>query len=86
MTREQKEIINKIREIELEEKRRKGEDKLSKYNTGEIVHQKQLAFHKCPSSEETPEQHRQKPYVCVACKGTVHYVGPLMKFKHVCEE
>ena len=41
------EIINKIREIELEEKRRKGEDKLSKYNTGEIVHQKQLAFHKC---------------------------------------
>jgi len=41
------EIISRIRQIEFEEKRRKGEDKLSKYNTGELVHQKQVAFHKC---------------------------------------
>ena len=40
-------VIQKIKEIEKEEKRRKGEDKLSKYNVGEKVHLKQLAFHKC---------------------------------------
>ena len=42
-----KDIISRIREIEGEEQRRKGEDRLSKYNNGEKVHLKQLAFHKC---------------------------------------
>ena len=41
------EIIRRIKEIESEEKRRKGDDRLAKYNTGEIVHSKQVAFHKC---------------------------------------
>ena len=40
-------VIQKIKQIENEEKRRKGDDKLAKYNVGEKVHLKQLAFHKC---------------------------------------
>ena len=40
-------VIQKIKAIEDEEKRRKGEDKLSKYNVGDKVHLKQVAFHKC---------------------------------------
>ena len=40
-------VIQKIRAIEDEEKRRKGDDKLAKYNVGEKIHLKQLAFHKC---------------------------------------
>ena len=43
-----REIIERIREIEREEKRRKNNDKLSLYNAGEKVHLKQIAFHKCP--------------------------------------
>ena len=42
-----REIIERIIKIEQEEKRRKGEDRLNKYNTGEIIHNKQVAFHKC---------------------------------------
>lgn len=45
---EMKDIIERIKKIEIEELRRKGEDRLAKYNTGEMVHQKQVAFHKCP--------------------------------------
>ncbi len=41
------EIIEKIRAIEAEQARRKEQDRLAKYNTGEKVHKKQLAFHKC---------------------------------------
>ena len=41
-------IISRIRIIEQEEKRRKGDDRLAKYNVGEVVHEKQLSFHKCP--------------------------------------
>ena len=41
------EIIEKIRAIEAEQARRREEDNLAKYNTGEKVHQKQLAFHRC---------------------------------------
>ena len=41
-------IIARIKQIEAEEKRRLGEDRLAKYNTGDIVHHKQVAFHKCP--------------------------------------
>jgi hypothetical protein len=43
-----RDIVEKLRRIELEmEKRRKG-DALAQYNTGDKVHLKQLAFHKCP--------------------------------------
>lgn len=42
-----REIIQRLIEIEREEKFRKAGDKLSSYNVGEKVHQKQLAFHKC---------------------------------------
>ncbi len=41
------EIINRIKEIEFEQNRRAKCDNLRLYNTGEKVHQKQLAFHKC---------------------------------------
>ena len=41
------EKIEKIRAIEAEQARRKNEDALSRYNTGDKVHEKQVAFHKC---------------------------------------
>ena len=43
----QKECLEAILKIENEQKRRR-ERPINKYNTGEIVHQKQLDFHKCP--------------------------------------
>jgi len=43
----EKEIIIKIRNIEKEQLRRKKGTALSRYNVGEKVHHKQLAFHKC---------------------------------------
>ena len=42
----EKEIIGKIRIIETEQQRRKNLA-INKYNTGEKIHLKQLAFHKC---------------------------------------
>ncbi len=42
------EIIQRILKIEKEIERRKKWDTLSKYNSGELVHKKQLLFHKCP--------------------------------------
>ena len=41
-----KEIVEKLCKIEAEQKKRKSEDFLAAYNTGEIKHEKQLAFHK----------------------------------------
>ncbi len=41
------EIIEKIKAIEAEQARRREQDHLAKYNTGERVHEKQLAFHRC---------------------------------------
>ncbi len=40
-------IIARIMEIESEQKARRGGNHLSKYNTGDRLHKKQLAFHKC---------------------------------------
>ncbi len=42
------EILYNILEIEAEQRRRREQDMLSRYNTGEVVHEKQIAFHKCP--------------------------------------
>ena len=42
-----KEVVERLVKIEAELKRRKEMDYLSKYNSGEIKHEKQLAFHKC---------------------------------------
>lgn len=42
-----REIIQRLLEIEKEQKSRKLADNLSSYNTGEKVHLKQIAFHKC---------------------------------------
>ncbi len=41
------EIIEKIKQIEEIQRRRRESDALADYNTGERVHLKQLAFHKC---------------------------------------
>ena len=41
------EKLVKLRAVETELKRRKDGDELAKYNAGEKVHLKQLAFHKC---------------------------------------
>ncbi|MDE5990482.1 MAG: hypothetical protein K2H36_02740, partial [Clostridia bacterium] len=43
----EKEIINALLLIEKEEQRRIDNNKLLTYNTGDRVHYKQLAFHKC---------------------------------------
>ncbi|MBO4594359.1 MAG: terminase family protein [Clostridia bacterium] len=42
-----REIVERIKRIEAEERRRKERDNLSRYNTGRIKHLKQVAFHKC---------------------------------------
>ena len=42
------EKLRKIKAIETELAFRKERDLLSKYNTGEKIHHKQLAFHRCP--------------------------------------
>ena len=44
---EMKEIVERLVRIETEQKRRKENDFLSTYNSGEVRHEKQLAFHKC---------------------------------------
>ena len=40
-------LYQRLYDIEVEVKKREKVDFLSKYNQGEIVHQKQIAFHKC---------------------------------------
>ncbi len=42
-----RELIERIVKIENEIKRRNGEDRLKNYNTGTLIHKKQVAFHKC---------------------------------------
>lgn len=42
-----KEILFCIKKIEVEENRRKRENKIDRYNTGEKKHLKQIAFHQC---------------------------------------
>lgn len=44
---EMKDIVERILEIENEQKIRAKFDNLSRYNTGEVIHQKQVEFHKC---------------------------------------
>ncbi len=43
-----REIVEKVLKVEAELSRRKQGDPLSRYNAGEVKHEKQLAFHKCP--------------------------------------
>lgn len=43
-----REIVEKLYKIETELRRRRENDHLAAYNTGEVKHEKQLAFHKCP--------------------------------------
>ncbi len=43
-----RDIVEKIRRIEAEQQRRREGDLLAAYNSGEIRHEKQVAFHKCP--------------------------------------
>ena len=42
-----RDIVERVRAIEAEQKRRAAGDWLALYNTGDIKHEKQLAFHKC---------------------------------------
>ena len=43
-----KEIVEKLCKIDAELDRRREGDFLARYNTGDKIHQKQVAFHKCP--------------------------------------
>ncbi|MGN0771852.1 MAG: terminase large subunit domain-containing protein [Christensenellales bacterium] len=45
---QKREIIARILAIKNELKRRKESDRLARYNTGDKIHAKQMAFHKCP--------------------------------------
>ena len=45
LTRIMKDIVERLCRIEAEQSRRKGTDRLAQYNTGEVKHEKQLAFH-----------------------------------------
>lgn len=47
MKENQIEIIKKVRAIENEMSKRRGLDRLVNYNSGEVVHKKQMEFHKC---------------------------------------
>ena len=47
MKESQIEIIKKVRAIENEMSKRRGLDRLVNYNSGEVVHKKQMEFHKC---------------------------------------
>ncbi len=42
-----RDIVEKLCKIQAEQERRKSSDGLALYNTGEVKHEKQLAFHKC---------------------------------------
>ncbi len=42
-----REIVEKLAQIEREQRRRREGDSLASYNTGEVRHEKQLAFHRC---------------------------------------
>ncbi len=42
-----RDIVEKLCRLQAEQSRRKEKDALSAYNTGEVKHEKQLAFHKC---------------------------------------
>ncbi len=42
-----RDIVEKICKIQAEQERRRRTDALAAYNTGEVRHEKQLAFHKC---------------------------------------
>lgn len=44
----QTEILNEIYKIDEELEKRQPNEKLKNYNTGNIVHKKQIQFHKCP--------------------------------------
>ncbi len=44
---DEKEIITKIRRLERREKTLARNNRIFKYNTGDKIHEKQLAFHKC---------------------------------------
>ena len=46
----QKEILLNIKKIDEQLKKIQPNEKLKNYNSGEIVHQKQLLFHKCQKS------------------------------------
>lgn len=47
MKESQIEIIKKVRAIENEMSKRRGLDRLVNYNSGDVVHKKQMEFHKC---------------------------------------
>ena len=40
-------FYSRLKQLDYELKKRQEDDNLACYNTGEIVHEKQLAFHKC---------------------------------------
>lgn len=43
-----KKLLNRIKKVEFELEKRYIKNSLSRYNTGEKIHKKQMEFHKCP--------------------------------------
>ena len=40
-------IINRLKKVYAEIEKRKNNNKIFQYNTGDVVHKKQIEFHKC---------------------------------------
>ena len=47
-----RQLIARIMAIEREQKRRYDGDSLARYNTGDRVHEKQMAFHRCEKRKD----------------------------------
>jgi hypothetical protein len=48
LKKSEKDVIERLLELECEVASRERKNVLSQYNVGEKIHLKQLAFHKCP--------------------------------------
>lgn len=59
MKENQIEIIKKVRAIENEMSKRRGLDRLVNYNSGEVVHKKQMEFHKCDKKKSLGFRRKQ---------------------------
>lgn len=85
MKENQIEIIKKVRAIENEMSKRRGLDRLVNYNSGEVVHKKQMEFHKCDkkiagfsavTEREKPSVERSKRSGCFGGFTLIKRISP----------
>ena len=85
MKENQIEIIKKVRAIENEMSKRRGLDRLVNYNSGEVVHKKQMEFHSATrkiagfsaeTEREKPSAARSKRSGCFAESTPIKRISP----------